>query len=1131
MSVQGVQETATGAAEEVAARRRAAESLGESLVIEAGAGTGKTTLLVRRILNLLRTAKVDQPPRPVRLSEIVAITFTEKAAGELKARLRDVLEAAVATGQFQNAPIPDAERALWADALEDLDRAVVATIHSFCASLIRERPVEAGIDPGRKTADALTQSLLFDEAWQRWREQAYENAGDAVISAALALDVKADRGAPGDRSVSIRDLAETLVHNRDLLEFLPPPIDDRAAWAELKPHIEHCVAEIVRCLQHTKQSGQPDKTSRLARKFLEQWAIIGEATPDLASALLVRKLELPADLGGDRRRWCDPAQLQQLQILLAQLRDQLIPDAIAVLTHNRMVDLAKRLQEFVASYDRLKKERALLDFQDLLLVARNMLRSSSDAREYFRNRCRFLLIDEFQDTDPLQAEVAILLSQRSAIQAQGAEPGRLFLVGDPKQSIYRFRRADVEVFDQCRQWVGAEQTLRIRQNFRSGSRLIHWFNRVFSQLIEPSLDGHYQPEYAPLLAGPHADTPPGQVVLLFPPEPANDLKGTIDKVRYREGCCIALFIKQSIEEEWPCSARSGGLQMGDVSLLLPQTTGLEQYEEAFRACGLRYHITGGKHFYQRVEIKSLINVLTAIDNPEDGIALVGALRCPFFGCSDEDLLRHAMSGGEFNYLRPKVAPSEPLAGIFQLLERLHYTRNQRPIPALLLDFFHATKGLEGFLAKPHGESRVANLLKVVDAARSIARTEVLTFRGFARWLRDRLSSREEEAESPQAEPGDDAVRILTVHRSKGLEFPMTIIADLYAGEPRPDDRVIFDRLNGRLQLRCGPLRTAGWREAQQWDLRRAEAERRRLFYVATTRARDYLVLPVFWRKSEPGTPMRDSSGFHKYLEQVNGLLPPEDSPPWGSQLDESLVFDTRRLPAWPEPAQAPRLNLDEWAREPAVEQYLRQRADWQHQRDALVTSAGQTRAVVRASELVANPAARVGERAGSPAGGQDFGKLVHSLLELHLTGRVSVDRLNDAAARLGTQFGLSGTTAESAAVMVAGAVNTPVVQRLRAAERLFLEVPFTYVDSGSIVEGRIDALAQESTGLLLVDFKTDRVQAGGEGELATRYAQQIQAYANAVRTATGKNVRTAVLLFLRTGAEVEIPISAGERGA
>jgi ATP-dependent exoDNAse (exonuclease V) beta subunit len=498
--MQGVPPESAELPEDAVDRRRAATHVHESLAVEAGAGTGKTTLLVSRIVNLLRGGRSNE--RPAKMGEIVAITFTEKAAGELKTRLRTVLEEAVVAGRFGDEPLSGAESARLRDALEDLDRAVVSTIHSFCASLIRERPVEAGIDPGRTTADAVTQSLLFDEAWERWRGEALENADDAVLAAALRSNVKADRSSPSDRSPSLRDLAATLVANRDLLEHLPAPIDEQAEWDKWKPVIdEHCDA-MKKCLRHTKKHNEEvDKPSRLAYAFIKLWDSLRTKSPGEAREVLRTEPEEPnEELRGQKARWRDQSKLEELKSLLAALYNRILPDVRAILTHNLTVELSRRIAEFVASYEALKAERGLLDFQDMLLIARDMLRKSDEARDYFRQRFRHLLIDEFQDTDPLQAEVAGLLSSvwlAAHDRASGETETRraksttdtprsplanhhtLFLVGDPKQSIYRFRRADIEFYDQCTRQLGDEQRVRIRQNFRSGTRIINWVNRVF----------------------------------------------------------------------------------------------------------------------------------------------------------------------------------------------------------------------------------------------------------------------------------------------------------------------------------------------------------------------------------------------------------------------------------------------------------------------------------------------------------------------------------------------------------------------------------------------------------------------------------------------------------------------------
>ena len=709
-------------------RDRAARQIDESLMVEASAGTGKTTLLVTRIVNLLIRGQVNG--RPLRMDEIVAITFTEKAAGELKARLRSVLEQAASNGKFDGVTLTQGDRSQLRRAIHDLDTAAVTTIHSFCASLLRERPVEAGIDPLRTVADPLAQQLLIDEAWMRWCERAMQSHDDEALLEPLRLEIKPERTGPNDRSASLRDLAETLVENRDLLDYLPTPIDEDREWARMVERIKLRCEELETCLADAIDE---DKAVRLARSFIEQARELASQSPAQARPAVWR-LSIEKNTGGSSKKWRHEESLARLQELLADTRG-LIIEAQETLGHNLIAALAARLVEFVQSYEALKAERGLLDFQDLLLIARDMLVNSQDASRHFWEKFRFLLVDEFQDTDPLQAEIVLILSTRDGTLDGEVDPGRLFIVGDPKQSIYRFRRADIEVYEQCRRRLGSEHHLTIRQNFRSGSEVIETVNRLFENLIQRSIDGAYQPDYVPLLPGPRAAESPGRVVLLCPPDPERDRSGAIGEIRFREGCAIARFIQQAVNERWPISGDSGKLELSDVAILFTQFTDIDRYEDSFRACGLEYHIAGGRHFYERIEIKSLLAVVAAIDNPEAEISVVAALRSPFIGACDEDLLRHALAGGRFNYLAPGVPSSSlppTIADSFALFRSLHQQRNDRSVAQTLLAFFDETKGLESFLIKPQGEQRVANLLKVVDSVQAQERSSVLTWRGFVR---------------------------------------------------------------------------------------------------------------------------------------------------------------------------------------------------------------------------------------------------------------------------------------------------------------------------------------------------------------------------------------------------------------
>ena len=284
-------------------------------------------------------------------------------------------------------------------------------------------------------------------------------------------------------------------------------------------------------------------------------------------------------------------------------------------------------------------------------------------------------------------------------------------------------------------------------------------------------------------------------------------------------------------------------------MLYRATTGLDSLEDALRAHDVPYQVSGGRHYYARMEFQDLLAVLKAIDNPFDGLSVVGALRSPFFGHSDEDLLRHFGAGGKFNYLFDVPEGFRDLAEAFDALKALHERRRRDPASAVLAQLFESTRALQIYAMKPHGEQRVANLLKLQDIARAMAEAEVSSFGALVRWLSEMESSRQAEPESPVAEAEENFVQLMTFHKAKGLEFPVVVLAHL-ANEGENREEVLLDRARGRLHLNLGHgMKTRGWDAAMQEEEDRAEHERRRMFYVALTRAHDLLVIPAFWAKS------------------------------------------------------------------------------------------------------------------------------------------------------------------------------------------------------------------------------------------------------------------------------------------
>ncbi|MGE5254091.1 MAG: UvrD-helicase domain-containing protein, partial [Planctomycetaceae bacterium] len=425
-----------------AEREIARNDLDRSLAVEAGAGTGKTTLLVDRILSLLRE-------RRAALDEIVAITFTEKAAGELKVRLREAIEKALLLS-------PPAEADFLGQALGELERAPISTIHSFCSSLLRERPVEASLDPNFEPLDEMGMDLFFQEIWDQWLGTEMEKK-PAVLRQALALGMEMD---------PLSRLVRQIYENRDLLPKAPLPQPS----CSLEVFIETLGKEIERAWDLARSDCRKEED-------LGYQAILGlrakvkelkEASPERQEVILFRDLQIKAQ--GNKSNWKAPASCDAQKQILKELARELetLKDTLRARV---MAGLVGWVQGFVAAMEEEKARRGILDFQDLLILSRNLLRDNKEVREYFQRIFRYLLVDEFQDTDPLQVEVVFFLAEKGA-QANrweevGLQPGKLFLVGDPKQSIYRFRRADIETYEKARErLISKGAGVDIVQNFR-----------------------------------------------------------------------------------------------------------------------------------------------------------------------------------------------------------------------------------------------------------------------------------------------------------------------------------------------------------------------------------------------------------------------------------------------------------------------------------------------------------------------------------------------------------------------------------------------------------------------------------------------------------------------------------------
>jgi ATP-dependent helicase/nuclease subunit A len=1134
-------------------RDRIRRDLDTTLIIEAAAGTGKTTELVNRIIAVIASGRA-------RLRAIVAVTFTEKAAGELKLRLREEIDRACR----DQSKYTSSEQKHLRDALEDLEEARIGTIHSFCADLLRERPVEARVDPAFEVAPEDVAGALFEGAFERWFEETLKNPGPGMRRLLRRRD--AIQG-EGPRPIA-RGAANALREWRDF----------DAPWKRVAfdrdREIDGIVDDIEK-LAGIAEGGRPEDWLR--RSLDEICRPVAEAT----------RLER-----SDRDRDYDALE----HVLCALIRNQNkfnwgnrgemfgerprkeVLDLRAAL-HTRLEefrtasgkDLAPLLREemrpVIDYYEALKQRAGVLDFLDLLLVARDLVRDNADVRADLQHRFTHIFIDEFQDTDPLQAEILILLAADDPTEANWENvrptPGKLFIVGDPKQSIYRFRRADVSLYQGLKERLvkrgAALEHLTV--SFRATAQLQEMVNAAIAPLMPE--ESETQPSYVPLQKFREGVDSQPAVVVLPVPAPYSDDGRYIRQWKIDESLpdATAAYVDWLIKQSgWKVTEREApdkrvAIEPRHVCILFRRLNSFgddvtRPYIRALEARHIPHVLVKGGSFNEREEVEAIRNLLGAIERPDDELVVFAALRGPVFALSDGALLeyRETQQGSLHPFRRIKEDASEDVRQVgvaLAMLRDLHRGRNRRPIADTIARVLTETRAHAGFAIWPTGEQALANVMRLMDMARRYeARGGATSFRGFVDELEER-AERDEASEVPVVEDGTEGVRIMTVHRAKGLEFPVVILADLTCREIREPSR----HANASKKL-CAQ-RLAGYApvellENSEDEQRREREEAIRVLYVATTRARDLLVLPAVGDEEREGWLQRLNPAIYPDPKKRRGPItrtPPgvpefgDDSVRvrvngYGAAGKERSVMPgmhqarvgTHRI-VWWDPAK---LELD--VRETMGLRQIRlleqddkkerstrgiaQWNAWNDQRAKLLASgAAASIRVNTATELsIAEPGRTGAEaidieliettRAPMRPHGPRFGTLVHMAM-LRVSLDASDDAIHEAVAAEGRMLGADDAEIAAAAHAVSQALKSPLMARVRGSSDVRRECPVLLkLDDGAIVEGIADlAFLEGANGATIwnvVDFKTDAALAPRLAE----YRAQISLYARAIASAS-----------------------------
>ncbi|HMH53009.1 MAG TPA: UvrD-helicase domain-containing protein [Candidatus Acidoferrum sp.] len=1148
-----------------AERERIRTSLDETLVVEAAAGTGKTSALVARLVNVLAEGRGD-------VQSIAALTFTEKAAGELKLRLRAGLEEA-----RQRAETGGARHRRLEEAIAHLEEARVSTIHGFCNDLLHERPVEARVDPGFDVLPEPEAEALYRRAFDGWLAETLEAPPEGLRR---ALRRRSFDGDPVDR---LRRAGWQLVGWRDFRAPWQRRAFDRAAAIETLVARVHVLYEELRTCSTTADTLYADlwPLRRLSEDVRTRESVAPRDLDWLEAALvdLRRERSFKSPRRGNTRNYRGVTR----DAVLATHADLLA--ALEAFAREADAELAALVQqsllETVDRYEALKSRAAALDFVDLLLRARDLVRDRGEVRADLQRRLTHVFVDEFQDTDPLQAEIVLLLSASDPSvdrwQDVTPAPGKLFVVGDPKQSIYRFRRADVGTYQAVKDLLVTRGAacVYLTTSFRATPSIQRLVNAAFAPAMREDRAA-LQAAYVPL--APYREErldQPGLVALPVP-KPYGRYGG-FTKVAVDEslpdavGAFVGWLLKESgftvSERERPGEALP--ISARHVCLLFRRFTTwgrdvTRDYVEALEARGISHLLVGGRSFHLREEVESLRTALAAIEWPDDELSVYATLKGPLFAVGDEELVEWRQ---RFRRLHPYRLPKQevgaslrPVVEALALLRSLHGLRNYRPVEETINRLLAATRAHAAFVLRPRGEQALANVLRVAELARTYEAGGSISFRGFVERLRE-----EAEGESPEApivEESSEGVRIMTVHRAKGLEFPVVILADITAGITGNPGRYV-DPERGLCALRLG-----GW---QPWDLLdheeeeagRDRAEGVRVAYVAATRARDLLVVPAVgddpsvagweaasdgWvspvhaavyppaerRRASTDAPGCPSFGEDSVLERPDRDTPGRDNvrpglhsfgdadarydvawwDPRRLVLDVQRVYGLRREDLIQDPGreivEADRRRYDEWlasrqdAQERGARPSLRVRTvtDWASTTPESDESAGLAGdvEVIAAAAGVARP------------GGPRFGTLVHAALATVAldAGTPEVAEAVSLQARI---VGAPPDEVEAATRLVSTALEHPLLVRARDAwreGRCRRESPLAFsAADGSQVEGVLDLAFEDDAGWTVVDFKTDAELAGG----LARYRRQVALYASIVARATAKPV-TAVLLQL-----------------
>ena len=1122
-------------------QEKAVLASGVSLSLDAGAGCGKTFVLTERFLKELE--RPGNASGEKRLSQLVAITFTDAAARELRTRIRGLIYERIRTA-------PPDTRPYWLELQRAIDGCRISTIHSLCTSILRAHAFDAALDPMFATLDGPAAMVLEAEAIEDTLRELLERRDPDAMQLGKAWNVSQLKG-----------------HVRSLLSHYRHPKFDE--WCDLKP------ADLIEAWQlYHKQVVWPeafavvlpdiDALLELLAQFSAKKGADQAVAEELIAALraLHEGRHTPIDLvtidelcrAAKHTRpvpflkgnWGDASLHAEFKELSKAVREGVreLPQFDANHPYTREfaelgLALARVTRQAATRYQQAKEELGGLDFDDLLSATHRLLTNPKhkEIRQQLQNDIEVLFVDEFQDTDQVQVDMV-----RSLV-GDIAGAGKLFFVGDDKQSIYRFRGAEPQVFVDLQQEIDPEWRLPLSVNFRSQPAILNFVNALFEPLFT---------KYQALDAHRTQVTPEPAVEFLWT-EMGKDkakTKGQAVVSRKAEARSIASRLREMIDSQAPIATdrqhpEGRAVKYGDVAILFRALSDVAAYEEALRAEGIPYYLVGGHAFYTQQEIYDVLHLLRVVVSECDELSLAGVLRSPLFSLADETLfwlgMKHrSLERGLFAKSLPNELDDterEKVKRAADTIRELREHRDDWTVPQLLARAVEQTGYDAALLADFMGERKLANVYKLMEQARSAVASGVGSLDDFVTQLAEFITATPKESLATTSPDTADVVRLMTIHKSKGLEFPVVVVADMDRKPSSNHDQVAFTPELGPMVTRStadldgvNKAPPSGLSLFRYIDNRAERAEIDRLFYVACTRAADYLLL----------------SSSVDDLGQPKGLFL--------KRLSEAFDLSTGDLlqPGRVDPAKQPQV-LANVVEPSAAKPTANKATDWlkviEKARQGSASSSVENTA--RPVEVPATARRRfsVTRLSGQiiPSGGDwwrddpesrqlqpkldydplGLGTLVHAVLE-----RADLADPSSVAAwakSLAPHHDLlhADTARDLATQLVEQFAESPRAAALRSAKQVHHEVEFQLTwplgstdGNGRYLQGYLDCLYESSDGKWCVlDYKTNQATAKDVPQLAAKYEMQMLVYGLAVEQCWGSGPTELVLHFLRPGVE------------